>query len=70
MMNPIQDANVAEKSRILRTSIIEGAMLRNVEDNLTQEKQKKGKGFNMLYYMRNIKGDRIILPHWQKIQEL
>lgn len=70
MMNPIQDANVAEKSRILRTSITEGAMLRNVEDNLTQEKQKKGKGFNMLYYMRNIKGDRIILPHWQKIQEL
>lgn len=38
MMNPIQDANVAEKSRILRTSITEGAMLRNVEDNLTQEK--------------------------------
>lgn len=70
MMNPIQDANVAEKSRILRTSITEEAMLQNVEDNLTQEKQKKGKGFNMLYYMRNIKGDRIILPHWQKIQEL
>lgn len=49
MMNAVQDAN-AEKSRILRTSITEEAVLRNVEDNLTQEKQEKGKGFNMLLY--------------------